>query len=359
MSPVQGFTRLRKHQIGRQSVVGTKVAATRVFPFSGVPSNNLNWTDPDIDVGSIVKVVKPTRGIPDLSFPFTVPQLDYNTLAALLCYFFGGNVSPTGGGTAKTWAHLPAAVAPLDPFDFGTYEWGDDVVTDWFQWGDGFIESLTITGPEGLGPCTASGTWRFGSIASTGSTDSPASGTVPTPGLTLDDDPPVVYLKDMGIYIADNTAGLSAGQILNALHTFELNLAQTFDAKRFANATQSFDVSDYGRTGFTAELNATFAKTSDTVGTGSESDAWLADEAVDRYIELKFESLKEAQSGVPFSWDNKMAARYYTRTEGEAGGNSVIVLNAQAFYDADDLGGFVDSTVVNTLTDADLGTITT
>jgi hypothetical protein len=33
VSPIQGFVRLRKHQFGRQGVFGTKVAATRAYPF--------------------------------------------------------------------------------------------------------------------------------------------------------------------------------------------------------------------------------------------------------------------------------------------------------------------------------------
>ena len=52
-----------------------------------------------------------------------------------------------------------------------------------------------------------------------------------------------------------------------------------------------------------------------------------------------------------------MPMRYYTRTEGEVGGNSVIVLTGHAFYDPTDLDGVFTSEVVNTLADADLGTI--
>ena len=36
--PVQGLVRLRKHQFGRQALAGTKVAATRAYPATGVPS---------------------------------------------------------------------------------------------------------------------------------------------------------------------------------------------------------------------------------------------------------------------------------------------------------------------------------
>jgi hypothetical protein len=81
MAPVQGFVRLRKHQFGRQSAFGTKVAAKRAYPFKGVPDNNLNWTDPDIDAGSLVVVAAPHREAPDLTAPLTDPSLRYNNLA--------------------------------------------------------------------------------------------------------------------------------------------------------------------------------------------------------------------------------------------------------------------------------------
>lgn len=356
--PIQGFTRLRKHQLARQAVMGTKVPAVRAYPFSGTPSVNLNWTDAEVDTGSIVTTVAPSRGASDVTAGLTSPQVPFNDLPALLAAFFGGQVVPTGGGTAKTWQWVPSAVSPLDDEDLFTYEFGDDVTTDWYQLGDGIVETLAFTGPEGLGAITATHSWRFGSASSTGSTDSPVTGTVPTPGLAVDTNPALLYLKDMGIYIASSTAGLAAGQILDALHTFTLTFTKTTDQKRWANQDQSFDVDAYGRTGLAVSLAATFAKTDDTVGTGSESDDWFSDDSVDRYIRLNFQSLAIAQTpSTPYSWITDMPMRYYTREEGEVGGNTVIVLTANAFYDPVDLDGFLDTTVVNTLAEADLGEV--
>ena len=40
---------------GTDAVVhGTKVAATRAYGLTGVPDNELNWTDPEVDAGSRV-----------------------------------------------------------------------------------------------------------------------------------------------------------------------------------------------------------------------------------------------------------------------------------------------------------------
>lgn len=355
--PVQGIVRLRKHQFGRQAAFGTKVAATRAYPVKGVPEVELNWTDPDLDVGSLDPVAAPHREAPALTASLEFPQLDYNSLPQLLSAFFGGAVEPTGGGTAQTWAFSPAS-ATVDEPDVHTYEMGDDVLTDWYQFGDGILDSVEFTGPEGLGPVTASASWRFGSVASTGSTDSPVTGTVPTPGLDVDPNPVLVYLKDMAIAIADSTAGLAAGQIVDALHSIVIRLSGDIDEKRYANGAQVFDASGYARATRMIEIEATYAKTADTVGTTSESDDWISDQAVDRYIRLTFTSTALAQSPSTFySWTTTLPARYYTRTEGESGGNSVIVLTAHAFYDPDDLAGVFESTVVCTLTGDELGNV--
>ena len=96
--PVAGIVRLRKHLFGRQAAHGTKVAATRVYPFKGVPEVELNWTDPEVDLGSLDPVAAPHREAPALTAPLDIPQLDYNSLPILLSAFFGGGVEPLGAG---------------------------------------------------------------------------------------------------------------------------------------------------------------------------------------------------------------------------------------------------------------------
>lgn len=355
MSPIQGFIRLRKHQLGRQQDFGTAVPATRAYPFSGTPSVVLNWTDPDVDTGSIDPVSPPYRAAPDLTAPLTDPALKYNNIPALMCAFFGGQVSPTGGGTAKTWNHDPASLTVDDP-DLFTYEFGDDVLTDWFQLRDGILESLEITGPDGLGPLSTSMTWRFGDVASTGSTDSPVDGTVPTPGLAVATDDAIVYLKDCSLFISDSFYDVFSHQILRAFHAFALRFSHEVDQKRTADGTQSFALSGYGPGARTIELESTLAKTEDTVGVGSESDDWMADQAVNRYVGLRFISTVLAESPSTFyGWDIVFPMRYYTRTEGEIGQNSMVVLTGHAFYDPDEMEGVFTSEVVNTLTEAELG----
>lgn len=347
--PIQGFTRSRKHQFGRQGSVGTNVPATKAYAFKGVPSVDLKWTDPDVDTGSVDVTADPAREAPDLSASLTDPRLAYNSLPLALSAIFGGGVTATGGGTAKTWTHDPASVAPLDDPDVHTYEFGDDVIGDWYQLGDGLLESYEVSGPEGLGALTTSMSWRFGSVASTGSTDAPETGTVPTPGLDVDTSEAIVYLKDGALYISDDPDYLLANQISDALHLFKLTLKQEWDLKRWANGDQSFDIDAYGRGARAIEIELTFAKTADTVGAGSESDDWMSDLPVARYLGLVFTSKVLAQlPSTPYSWAVSMPIRYYTRTEGEVGGNTVVVLTGHAFYDPTLFAGIINSVVVGT-----------
>ena len=352
--PVQGLVRARKHQFARQDAFGTKVAAVRAYPYTGVPSVDLQWTDSEVDTGSIVTTIAPVRGPGEFGASLEDPQVSYNNVPILMEGIFGGNENPSGG-TIETWTHVPAAVAPLDAPSNFTYEFGDDVTDDWYQLGDGILTSLTITIPEGLGPVTASMDWNFGSAASNSSTDSPPSPAVPTAGLSVATNPAIVYGKDIGLYIASTEAGLDAGQIMNALHTAEITITREYDDKRFANASQTFAVSDRSITGYTVEYALTLAKTDDTVGTGSETDAWFSDDAVDRYIRLEAESTQNVAGSTPYSWKIEGPMRYYTREEGESSQNTVIILTGHAWYDPSDFNGFFRSVVVNGLHASQLG----
>lgn len=355
---IQGFVRLRKHQFGRQSDFGTAVAATRAYPFSGVPDVNLNWTDPTVDVGSLDPVAPPYRAAPDITETLTTDSLAYNDLTLIFAAFFGGEETPSGAGTAKTWVWAPASTT-VDARDVFTEEFGDDVVEDWFQLRDGIAESFELTGPEGLGPLSASITWRYGAAFSSGSTDSPDSPTVPTAALNVATDDAIIYLKDGAIYIADTFAAVfdPGSKISDALHTFTLRGSQEIDQKRFANGTGTFEMAAYGPGARNIELEATWAKTPDIVGLTSESDKWMSDAAVNRFLGLRFTSSVLAQTPSTFySLDIALPARYYTRADGESGGNTTVTLNAHAYYDGTRV---FSSTLVNTLTDALLGTIGT
>jgi hypothetical protein len=314
---------------------------------------NLNWTDPEGDFGSLVPIAPPYRVAPDLTASLTAPVVNYNDLPLMFAAALGNDETPTGGGTAKTWVWTPSALTP-DPFDLFTYQFGDDVLTDWYQLTEGILTQLQFTGPETGGPVTASMNWLFAHVASTGSTDSPVDGVVPTAGLDVDSSAVPVYVKDMSLFI-DSTAGtIGNTQITDALHSFDLTITVGVDQKRFVNGSQSFDIEEYGRTSMLVELACTFAKTADTVGTGSESDAWMSDTAVNRFVRLSAESTEMAQTAgtpdIPYSWLTDLPLRYYTREEGEQDGNTTIVLTGRTFLETVTLDHAFETTVVNTLT---------
>src|SRR4029077_2807639 len=105
-----GFTRYRKHQFGRETTFGTKVAAKRAYPFSGVPAPNPNWTDIPADFGSLDPIAAPYLGTPDLPASLTAPMLAYDDLPLMMCGVFGGAATAVGATTSKTWAHTPASL---------------------------------------------------------------------------------------------------------------------------------------------------------------------------------------------------------------------------------------------------------
>ena len=59
--PFQGFTRFRRHQVGKQSSFTSNTSATRRLPYRGAIVVDPARTDPDVDVGSIDLVMAPER----------------------------------------------------------------------------------------------------------------------------------------------------------------------------------------------------------------------------------------------------------------------------------------------------------
>ena len=351
-----GLVRLRKHQFGRQTAYNTPVAAVRAYPFTGVPDVNLNWTDPEVDQGSLDLIAPPYREAADLTASLSAPVVNYNDLPLMLAAMIGDDVDPTGAGTGKTWVHQPASLT-ADDIDVFTYQFGDDVTDDWFELGDGLLESLTFNFPESMGAVTADMAWRFGMARYAGATEASLQPevTTPTTGLTVDAAGIPVYFGNAILSIDSAFGDIGTTPISDALHSGTLTISQELDQKRFANGT-GFDLSGYGRGARSIELELQFAKTADTVGTGSESDAWFSETTIERFVELEFTSTAVAETGspdVPYSWTLRMPLRYYTRADGNIGGNTTVTLMGRAFYDSDLTYAF-SSTVVNTLATASL-----
>ena len=320
-----GLVKLRAHQFARQAAFATPLAAKRRYPFTGVPDIDLGWTDPEIDGGSLDPIAAPYREAENLTASLSAPAVYYNDLPLMLSAVFGDEVTPAGAGTGKTWTHQPASLT-ADNLDLYTYEFGDDLdgtggkPNDWFAFGDGLLESLTITAPEGLGALSAEMGWRFGMVRYEGATESALqpSPAVPTAALSVDSAGTPVYLGNCILSIDSAHGDIGTTPITDALHSFVLAITPELDVKRLANGN-GFDVSGYGRGPRQIELRLQFAKTADTVGVGSESDAWFSETAINRFVQLEFTSTAVAETGspdVPYSWQIRMPLRYYTREDG-------------------------------------------
>jgi hypothetical protein len=358
--PVLGLVRNRRHLLARQSAFGSVIPAVRAYPFSGTPTEDEQWTDPEGDFGSIDPVAAPYRQAGDYGAGLTLNPLNYNDITQLLSGFFGGGVIASGG-PAYTRVWTPDSQG-ADDFDVYSYEFGDDAdgsdsdePNDWFQNGDGTVSSFTIDSPEtGAGVLTADEQFTFTSFFYAGSTDNPPASTIPSISDVPDTDPTQIYLKDAKVYIDSDASDIGGTQISDSVHKFTLRGTQELDKKWYVNGTQSFAPQNYGRGKRTIELDLIYAKTPDTVGVGSESDAWSANQSVPRFVTIAFESLREADTGTFYSWLFSMPLRYYTRTEGNIGGNSTVNLTAHAFFEPDVLDYVFYSELVNTLADADL-----
>lgn len=342
--------RFRKHQWGYQgsnvTLIRTPVTAVRVIPLKGTPDVNQNLTFADVDEGSLDNISSPYFGALDITENLTGPA-NYNDLPWYLSAAVKSGVASTGGGAAKTWT-TQAASLTSDPLGYITEQFGDGVDTDVYQFFGGVAEQFTLTGDE-LNPMTAGVNMRFAGYNSTGSTSHPVSGTVPTPGLTVDPDPVRLFLADTELFIDDAYTGIGTTKISDALSALEISVQNTLDLKRPANGSNTrFQIAQYGRASRQINITATFHKTTQTVGVGSESDKWMAATPTKRFVEVRVTSPTIITGSTAYSLSIKAPLYYTTRAEGEQNGNTTIVLTGHCVYDANLTYAF-KSVVVNSL----------
>lgn len=348
--PIQGFTRFRKRQWGYQgsnsSLIATKATATRVLPWRGVPEVNLNITWPEQDEGSLDPISAPYQTASDITAPVAGP-LNYNDAPYLFASSLVGGVTPTGG-TDKTWVFQPPSLTS-SPLGMFTEEYGDDVLTDWWQLLGGIMESFTLTGDQSMGPLMLSGTMRYAQWRSTGSTDHPVSGTVPTAALTVDATPTPIFLGDLELYLNATAGAIGTTKITDAVEGIVLSVGNTVDKKRYANGSNTrFAVAGYGYGGREITLALTLAKTSQTVGVLQENDLWFDDTPAKRFCELRFTSPVIITGAIPYSLVIRLPYFYVSRGDAENGNNTQIILTGKAVYDATLLYA-IKATTVNTL----------
>ena len=335
--PIAGFTRLRKHQQGKQSSFGTPVTATRVFPYRGALVVDPHWTDPDVDVGSIDPSLPPYRMGIDVTSSMT-GQLDYDSIPTFLAAGMIGGVTPTGAGQAKTWT-FTAQSTTTTTLDNFTDEWSDDFTGDGAQAFGGIINSIQWGFGVEMGAWDATSNWMFANI------NRPVT---PTAGLSACSNYVNVFGTDTSLWINDTAGTIGTTQISDALSAFSQTITNTIDVKRFANGSNPvgrFGVNGFGLSGRVITSELTFHKTTESV---AEVAKWLNASPQERFIEIRnISPTLVPTTATPYSFNIKLAGEWRSRTDGEEGGNAVFTLSHTARYNASGLTYAYRGTVVN------------
>jgi hypothetical protein len=335
--PIQGFSRYRLWQFGKQTVHGTAVATTRRYAARGVPTVEPNWTAQDnVDVGSIDPVLPDYRTATDITASLT-GNLTYDDIPWLMSAAVRGGQSAVTSSSTYQWTHqaLSLTATTLDEW---TAEFADDVSSDGWKFKDGLVESLELSFDESLGPWQFTSGWRWGSAD---------YGVTPTANLAVGSNLPLVFGADTKLFIDSTSGGIGGTQISDALHRATITITNTIDIKRYANGSNSrFAVGGYGVAGREITASFTFAKQSNTVGIAGEAAKWLTADPTNRFLKLNATSPSIISGAIPYSWDLFLAGAWTARTDEEIGGNTVVTLECRGRYDAG-LGYILKSYAVN------------
>ena len=336
----QGFTRFRRLQVAKQSVIGTVVPATRVLPYRGLIVVNPNRTDPDVDVGSLDPIIAPYATALDTTIGGATGPQTFNDLSVRLSAGLMGGVSPTGSAVAGyTWTYTAASLT-ADSFDYYSVQTGDDTSDSAGAGTNGFggvINQLAMTMPEDLGPWTVSDDWVFAG-ATYGNR---------TPGLTVDANPIFAFGADTAFYLNSVAGAIGATQITDAVRGATLTINNNLDLKRFANGSNTrFQLGAYGRGPRTIEFTLTVEKTTATIAEAVTLD----DTPVpNRYIKVACNSTENAGSGgTKAKFEFFLPVRLFSVSEAEIGGNANYTFTYHGFYDQG-LAYAIKAVVLNSL----------
>jgi hypothetical protein len=335
----QGFTRFRKIQVAKQSVIGTAVAATRVLPYRSLVVFNVNRTDPDVDVGALDPVIAPYMVAPEVTLPGASGPLTFNDLAIRLSAGIKGGVSPTGtAGSGFTWT-FQAASLTADSFDYYSVQTGDDTSDSAGAGTNAFgavINQFSQSMEEGLGPWTVSDDWI-------------AAGAVygnRTASLNVDANPKFVFGADTAFYLNSVAGAIGATQLLAAVRGATLTVNNNLDQKRFADGSNvRFNLNSFGRGLREITLELVVEKTAAVIAEMITIDDTPTP---NRYIKIATNSLELAGTVTTCYAEFYLPMRLYEVTDGEIENNANVTLMYHGFYDSTLLYSF-KSIVLNSL----------
>jgi hypothetical protein len=323
---VSGLQRLRKLQIGYQSSFASNTGATKVLPYRGSISIDPQLTDPGVDTGSLDPTMPPIPGAAEFTSEWE-GSLAYNDAPDIWAGLLKGAVTPSTVATTGRQHIFQAASLTQDTFPYATYQWGDDVVTDWIHGGGSIIDEFTTGFDEDLGPWSV----NFNTIHAR------ASFGGPTGGLTVDSNPTWVLGDDSEVFLNATPGSIGVTRIDAAVHTAELRVTANNDPKRFAQgvalgSNTRFQLSNFGRGQREIELVLGVAKTATTTAERQTIDD--APPAI-KYIELRSTSQTVVGGSTPYSQSIRMPMRLITAEDAEFGENNTgYTLTYRAQYDA-------------------------
>ncbi len=320
LTPIAGVTRLRAFQLGKETTFKTAVPATRRMPWSFAPTVQPNWTKPTADTGTLDLALAPYRMALDVTGAAT-GQLNSDDFPTVISAGIMGNLSFTGGGTAKTLTAAPASTSQ-DVFDTYTGEWFDDATGDSWQAAGGVINDFSLEYPQDQGPINLTANWRFAKVTYPGT---------PTAALLVDSNPTPLYCADTYFFINDTAGSIGTTGLVDQIYGATLAVNNNLDIKRFANGNSTrFEVQNYGRGERVLDFTWTFAKATAAI---AESVKWIAANPTERFAEVRTTSLVNAQAGIPHQLRWRIPGYWFTRAEQVINTNTGFSLAGQQIYD--------------------------
>lgn len=333
MPTFQGFQRLRKMQIGKQTAFASNSAASRVLPWAGAIAWEANRTQPEVDLGSLDPYLASFNGPDSITLPAT-GKLAYDDAPYLWAGLLKGGVTPTGS-TAKVWTWQAASLT-ADTYEYLAVEQGDDA--QGISAGGGIIDTAEVGFGEDLSAWDLSAGFVFarGRFAA-----NPFTG-----GLTPDVTPNWVYGADTEIFLDTAAGSIGTTKLTDDVHSMTLNINGNNDQKRFANGSNTrFELAGYGRGAREGTLTLVRAETTAAVA----EKARLDDEPViTSYFESRSTSPEIITGSTPYSQSIRLALELLTVTSGAIGGNSTLEFTYRVKYDPTLLYAY-KVVVVNTL----------
>lgn len=340
MATIQGLKRLRKHQIGKQSVLGTVVAATRVLPYDGAITINPNRTFVAADVGTLDESIAPYDMARDVTATLT-GQAFYNDLPYRLSAGLMGGVTGSTAAGVTTWTYQAASLT-ADTFDYFSDEWGDDTADSPFSPTDGIlafggvIDTFEEQMPQDLGPWTINDQWFYAGATFGARTGSLSVDAAPTP----------VFGADTVIYMDTVPGSIGITPVSDAVRQATFRVSNNLDRKRFANGSNTrFQLAGYGRGQRQVDLILTVDKTSQMA---AERHTILNDPTAVRYFRVSTVSTTIISGSATYAYDRYVPAYLVSASDADTGGNTTIQLTYRGAYDAT-LGYAIKAVVKNGL----------